>query len=386
MKHETRWQQIRKIGQGGQGPVFEVFDKTKFDIEHNLLQGLKNSLGGLTTAQQSYHPYFNQFRTILDSLLELRDPRNHGALKLLSLPDEARDPKLSLARIKKEIEAMQRCSHANLLPLLDSDPDSGWFVGQYYHQGSLSENRSLYTGDIFKTLRDIRPLVAGVATLHAQGIVHRDIKPHNIFLDSSGDLILGDFGLAFCVFDEHTRVSDTYENVGSRDWMPPWAMGIRIEDIKPSFDVFSLGKLIWSMISTTPILQLWYFDEDSFDLRTMFPHIPEMAMLNQFFARCIVQYEPNCLRDASELLEELDGMMRLLKLSTDLEYNRINPRCRLCGLGKYSEMIDRNITDLHNFGLQPAGTRTFKIFKCDRCGNVQVFAFGDRKDPPLWSA
>ena len=50
--------------------------------------------------------------------------------------------------------------------------------------------------------------------------------------------------MAFKMEDED-RITETFENVGSRDWMPGWAMGM-LADVKPNFDVFSLGKLLWS--------------------------------------------------------------------------------------------------------------------------------------------
>ena len=84
--------------------------------------------------------------------------------------------------------------------------------------------------------------------MHGKGLVHRDIKPENIFVDESEQLVLGDFGLVFFMDRDRTRLSDAYENVGSTDWMPGWATRMRIEEIKPSFDVFSLGKTIWSMV------------------------------------------------------------------------------------------------------------------------------------------
>ena len=104
----------------------------------------------------------------------------------------------------------------------------------------------------------MRPLVEAVAALHEVKIIHRDIKPDNIFVTDNG-LVLGDFGIAHLEDKDNTRVSETYENVGSRDWMPPWAMGMRLDDVRPTFDVFGLGKVLWSMVSGKSKLRLWYY-------------------------------------------------------------------------------------------------------------------------------
>ena len=86
-------------------------------------------------------------------------------------------------RIKKEIAVMQENLHPNLLKVLDADPDSKWFVSKYYSNETLDKprNRDRFTGDLAKSLRALRPLVQGVSELHKRGIVHRDIKPQNIF-------------------------------------------------------------------------------------------------------------------------------------------------------------------------------------------------------------
>ena len=93
---------------------------------------------------------------------------------------------------------------------------------------------------------------------------------------------------------EHTRISDTFENVGSTDWMPAWASRLRIEDINPSFDVYSLGKTLWSMVSDSPVLRLWYFNEDEFNLENKFPNTKYMQLVNELLSKCVVEKEEAC--------------------------------------------------------------------------------------------
>ena len=149
------------------------------------------------------------------------DPSYHGALKVLHQPEDARNAATAQERIQREIEAMATIVHPNLLTILEADPDAEWFVSQFHPHGTLAENQHRFAGKFVEALRAFRPLVEGVAELHKQGIVHRDIKPQNVFLDAAGRLILGDFGLVFFTDERHTRISGTIENVGSRDWMPP---------------------------------------------------------------------------------------------------------------------------------------------------------------------
>jgi serine/threonine protein kinase len=281
---------------------------------------------------------------------------------------------------------MKKLSHPNFIKILDVDPQREWFVSQFYTRGTLSNNKEIFTGDLVKSLNAFRPLAEAVAQLYQNKIVHRDIKPQNVFLDVDGRLILGDFGLVYFADQQHTRISETFENVGSHDWMPGWAMGMKIEDIKPTFDVFCLGKLLWAMLSKTPILRLWYYDKPEFDLEKMFPNKPEMKWANELFKKCIVEEERNCLPDASALLEEVDKVITAVNYHADVIGDKIIRRCKVCGIGNYNQIVNEESTaGIQNFGFVPAGTRTFKIYTCTHCGHVQFFTY-ERKDkrPQAW--
>jgi serine/threonine protein kinase len=383
MGYKQRWEVIRSIDGGGQGSVSEVFDRTRFNIDDGLLPSLKRGLSGLTTAQQDFNSYFDLFRQTISKLNELENPYNHGALKILHPPGKARDPRLAEQRLEAEIHVMREISHPNLLKLLDADPGGKWFVSQYYPKGTLYKNRK-FVGRPLAALHALRPLVEGVALLHKMPKVHRDIKPQNIFVDAQDNLVLGDFGLIFANFEEQTRISETFENVGSRDWMPPWAMGIRIEEIRPTFDVFSLGKVLWAMLSTSPVLQLWYHQRDAFNLEKMFPGVPAMNSINVLLHKCIVELEEDCLKDASLLLSEMDQLIQQIELNADLIHPASAMRCKMCGKGKYEIIADRNPTDLYNFGIQVVGSSTFKVYSCSNCGNVQLFHFGNQDNSNFW--
>jgi serine/threonine protein kinase len=291
MDYRVRWQVIDELGQGGQGKVYRVLDNSKFEIDNRILPEISELINALTREKDapSIGMHFDRLRRVLSTLNEMEKAKNHGALKLLHSPEDARDYGLSFERIKREIRAMNDVKHPNLLRILDYGvafdydrfivdlgkdeklgPKPPWFVSEFYPKGTLNKNKERFTGDFVGSLRAFRPLVEGVSELHKRGLVHRDIKPENIFLDSNGNLILGDFGLVFFTDERHTRISSSFENVGSRGWMPPWAMSMRIEDVKPTFDVFCLGKVLWFMIANKPILRLWYYLKDEFNVERIY--------------------------------------------------------------------------------------------------------------------
>lgn len=403
MEYEDRWHVIEKLDEGGQGKVYRVLDGHEFDVEKKIRPALLKAIremGGLEyyierakkdfesvrKAKNAARNALEPFRKAVVDLIRMTDPNNQGALKVLHEPKEARDPERAEARVKREIEAMSKISHPNLLKILDYDVDSEWFVSEFHPKGTLIDNKDRFTGNFVGSLRAFRPLVEGVSTLHKEGYIHRDIKPQNVFLNSNNNLVLGDFGLVFFTDEQHIRISETYANVGSRDWMATWAMGIRIEEIKPTFDVFSLGKLLWAMVSKVPILQLWYFEIPKFNLEQMFPDAPYVNLVNVLFKKCIVEYEKDCLPNATALLEEVDKTLSIIDKNADLIGENIERPCKVCGIGDYEQIVDRNDLDgLEDFGFNRVSDQSFKILTCNHCGHVQLFSFRGRKTPPAWA-
>ena len=387
MQYEKRWQKIKKIGKGGQGKVIRVLDKQK--VELDLLVDSFNKAFQLARQRDTKLDADKLIQKKIAEIVRAENPMNHGALKILHAPDEARNFADAEERLKRELKAMEQAYHPNLLKVLDYNLQEKWFVSKYYPNGTLKDRSDWYTGKVKRTLTAIRPIVDGVATLHKKKIVHRDIKPENIFVDEREQLVLGDFGLVFFKDKELTKLSGTYENVGSSAWMPPWAMYRSIEDVTPSFDVFSLGKTIWSMVSSKSLLPFWNPRKEEFNLETMFPDRPEMALFNDLLDKCIVEDEKDCLENAGSLLEEIDSLLSALRLGADPMSDSERP-CRVCGFGKYQLEVNKDRTKALNFGLNIPGVYTpaspaFKIFVCNKCGNIQTFYCQEGDDPPGWT-
>ena len=383
MQYRERWKEIEDIGEGGQGKVIRVLDKQKVQLDPSILtEAIAEMIGKRRDVELQ-----EKIRKGIAEIMHAENSVNYGALKILHSLDDARNFEDAEERLKRELEAMEQADHPNLLKIEDLNLEEKWFVSKYYPNGTLKDRSDWYTGKVKRALTAIRPIAEGVATLHEKRIVHRDIKPENIFIDENEQLVLGDFGLVFFEDPGHTRISGTIENVGSTDWMPPWAMRMRIENIKPSFDVFSLGKTIWAMVSGEPILLFWYHRREEFNLERMFPDRSEMALLNGLLDQCIVEDEENCLENAGLLLKEIDSLLNALRLGADPMSDSERP-CRVCGFGKYQLRVNssqRDYTNIQNFGLKPAGGQTFKIFVCDNCGHVQLFSCQQGSDPLGWT-
>ena len=236
--------------------------------------------------------------------------------------------------------------------------------------------------------------------LHETGVVHRDIKPANVFIAEDGRLVLGDFGIVFTESENRHRLTDTFERVDSRDWMPPWAhTGARIDDVNPSFDVFSLGKLIWSMLSGQPVLPYWYWAKKQYNLCELFPAASDMALVNkEILSVSVVEEERSCVTDGGQLLNRVDAVIEALKASGSVVGDE-TISCKVCGRGHYKILFGEELRTLvvpsndsnqrmSTFYdlLRSSSVLTVRVACCGHCGNLALFNFSDGDTFPAWQS
>ena len=378
-----RWRVIREIGRGGQGIVYEVEDR-HFDTEAVLLDRFKTVLSNATATVRypDSEAIHRELIYLIRKISATTPPR--AALKELLPPDESVNERTALDRMKSEIETIRTISHPSLPPILDESIDSRWYVTKFFSGGTLASKPDLYQNQVLDSLRALRPVVEAVAKLHQVDVVHRDIKPANVFIDQAGRLVLGDCGLAF-KREIADRVTETFENVGSRDWMPGWAMGLRLTDVQPNFDVFSLGKVLWAMIAGRPILPLWYHRDPKFNLGAMFPDNESIAFVQTILDRTVVEKPTDCLTDATELLASVDWAIEALTMKCRIVGGDLIRKCLVCGTGNYQQIVDHDVNQQRNFGLEVISQPKFRIFVCDGCGHSQLFYSMDGHRPPAWA-
>jgi len=154
-------------------------------------------------------------------------------------------------RFQREIDALQKLDDPNILKIVDygvDDRGAPYLVTPYCENGTLE---NLPRASVIDTLRKFHGICKGVAHAHEKNVIHRDLKPKNIFLDAKYDPIVGDFGLCFLLDDEAVdeRLTEPMEVAGPRWFGAPEARDGRLEDVTPAGDVYSLGKLLHWMFS-----------------------------------------------------------------------------------------------------------------------------------------
>ena len=377
-----KWTTVRELGSGGQGTAYLALDTDRLDLDALVgeTRQLIIQLNAIVMAPEASQRNAYRLLELVETYLH-RDSGNYsGALKLLH--ETARADEKARARLHTELGVLRALDHPAVVPILDAAEQDGWYVTPYYRHGTLADRIGQNAGRVDRVLDVFRPLVEGVAELHKRRVVHRDIKPENIFV-SEGRLILGDFGIVWFSDGAKTRVSDTYENVGSRDWMPGWAMGMRVDKVRPSFDVFSLGKILWAMASGRTKMRLWYFDHPDFDLTRQFPKDEKMVWINRILAGAVREHEEQVWPDAAEFLRQLDEVIAILGRGAQVIAPGVYRYCRVCGIGVYELLVREGRTAaLNNLGFRPANEK-LRVFECRNCGHLDVFRVSNR--PPAWT-
>lgn len=178
-----------------------------------------------------------------------------AAIKLLvppfgATPDELADFQ---RRFLREAQTLAQLDHPHILPIIDFGEDSaaGYFymVLRYMAGGSLAR---LIAERGPLPLDEVNHLLAQIADAldyaHSRGIVHRDVKPGNILLDTSGAAYLGDFSIVRLLSDAATQRTTTGRLMGTPAYMAPEQFDDSSR-VGPSADIYGLGMVVYEMVT-----------------------------------------------------------------------------------------------------------------------------------------
>jgi class 3 adenylate cyclase/tetratricopeptide (TPR) repeat protein len=159
-----------------------------------------------------------------------------------------------LERVLREAQAMARLGdHPNIVTVYDIGDEAGmpFIVSQYMGGGSLADVLASPDGGQMEPLRAAAigvQVCAGLAHAHANGVVHRDLKPGNVWLASDGTVKLGDFGLAMAA--GRSRITLEGMMLGTVGYMAPeQAVG---RDVDARADLYALGCVLYEMVTGRP--------------------------------------------------------------------------------------------------------------------------------------
>jgi len=174
--------------------------------------------------------------------VDLRDQRA-VAIKVLS-PYIAHEARFK-ARFEREIKLLGRLQHPNIMSILDFGDGEGlaYIVMPYIDTGTLSDR--LVRGPLAPKdgARVVEQLASALSAAHAAGVVHRDVKPSNILLNSMGDVLLSDFSFAHQTDASQNLTGSAL--IGTPAYMSPEQC--RGEPIDARSDQYALAVVLYQM-------------------------------------------------------------------------------------------------------------------------------------------
>lgn len=193
-----------------------------------------------------------------------------GAIKIL-YKEYSRDEE-TIERFRREAKIYANLEHPNIVPIYDIGIVEGivFFIMKFIEgetlnkiirrEGKLSERRAI------KIMSD---LLDALAYIHKKGIIHRDIKPHNIMIDKNDRTILADFGIARTL--ESTSFTKSGAILGTAYYLSPeQAKGLPIDH---RVDIYSSGVTLYEMITG----ELPFRGENT--LMVLYQHVNELPPL-----------------------------------------------------------------------------------------------------------
>lgn len=165
----------------------------------------------------------------------------------------------AVERFHREVEAAARLHHPNIVTAHDADvaSDTHFLVMEYVEGADLGKHvRAEGPLSQAKACDYVRQAALGLQHAHEHGMVHRDIKPHNLMLTAEGVVKVMDFGLALLGGDERIPAGLTGENVlmGTADYIAPeQAQNAHGADIRA--DIYSLGCTLFHLLAGRPPFQ-----------------------------------------------------------------------------------------------------------------------------------
>ncbi|URE24620.1 STYKc [Musa troglodytarum] len=169
------------------------------------------------------------------------------AVKMVRIPEQDEEKRATLEQqFNSEVAFLSRLCHPNVVQFIAAckKPPVYCIITEYMSQGTLrmylhkKEPYSLSTETILQLALDIS---RGMRYLHSQGVIHRDLKSHNLLLNDERRVKVADFGTS-CL---ETQCRKSKGNMGTYRWMAPEM--IKEKPYTRKVDVYSFGIVLWEL-------------------------------------------------------------------------------------------------------------------------------------------
>lgn len=178
------------------------------------------------------------------------DPRFGRDVAIKVLPHSfTQNPNL-VARFEREAQTIAALDHPAIVPVYDFGEQEGqrYLVMRLMTGGSLKGRIRANPFSIEQIIPILRRVGAALEHAHAQGVVHRDLKPDNILFDQYDDAYLADFGIAHL---SRSSMTITGARIGTPTYMSPEQLTGEVA-LDGRSDIYSLGIVLFEMLTGNP--------------------------------------------------------------------------------------------------------------------------------------
>jgi len=267
----------------------------------------------------------------MGAVYRARDTRLHRDVAIKVLTAITLDDQERLARFEQEARATGMLNHPNLLTIFDVGNHNGTpflvselLEGETLHsrlaKGALSPRKAVEIG---------AQMAQGLAAAHDKGVVHRDLKPDNVFISREGRVKILDFGIAKLNPKSGTD-GPTFQVAATEPGMVLGTVGymspeqVRGENVDQRSDIFSFGTILYEMLtgerafkrnSAIETLSA-ILKEEPRDLTEVLPNIP--PSLERLVRRCLEKDRELRFQSAGDLAFNLETMSSMAMPSSTL--------------------------------------------------------------------
>ncbi len=176
------------------------------------------------------------------------DLKTHQTVAFKVLREEYEEDPEYKERFKREAEVCRKLGHPNIVNLIDAGDVGGVsYIAMEYVDGQTLKELINQSGSIPQedAVRYTLQILAALGHAHQRGIIHRDVKPQNVMISRSGQIKVGDFGIAGMA-DTKTLTTDGNVMGSVHYFSPEQAKGMKATTAS---DLYSVGVILYEMLT-----------------------------------------------------------------------------------------------------------------------------------------
>ncbi|MBT7191913.1 MAG: SUMF1/EgtB/PvdO family nonheme iron enzyme [Anaerolineae bacterium] len=172
------------------------------------------------------------------------------AVKVIRMGGTSDVAERTLKRFEQEAKALARLTHPNIVKVTDygKHEDKPYLVMPFLPGQTLKHRFKGEKVPYQEAAGTLIPIAKALAYAHKQSVIHRDVKPANILVTASGELMISDFGVAKMLNQEVTTdLTGTSATVGTPEYMAPEQATAKAVDHRA--DIYALGVVLYEMVT-----------------------------------------------------------------------------------------------------------------------------------------